>query len=147
MQKYKITNFLAVSLLCLLFATTVSVTFFKVPSCLTLISDLFDLEKAETSQLMSAYTLGGLISVVFAGFFVNKFGARNALMACIIFSALGSVLGAFAGVFGDNAHTALFVCRVFEGFLNTFTSICMPIIIVDVVDPKRVGISITLYAC
>lgn len=79
-----------------------------------------------------------------AGFLGDKFGPKKILIAGIIITFAGSLLGAFDFAFLNGNLYILLASRILEGLCYIFASICVPVFINMITDKKHVGLAISI---
>lgn len=125
----------------LLFAgTAVAMIQYKVPSIMMKLMDLFSLDAAAVSWLMSIFTLTGIFAAFPAGMLAQRFGAKRMVIASCAIAVAGSFLGAFA-----ESGLVLVASRAVEGVALAFLTTCAPIVVRQCVSSDRLSTAMGIW--
>ena len=138
-QKYQ--SFILVSIVLLLFGTTIATAQYKIPSIMPFIMDQFSMDGNAASWLMSIFTFVGIVLAIPTGALAKKFGPKIMLFAAMIIMLIGALVGAFSG------NSALLIAsRGIEGVSLIFVTICGPLAVQKYVAPEKVGSATGIWA-
>lgn len=123
-----------VSLSVLAVGITMAMVQYKVPTIMTSIMGLYDMDAGAASWLMSIFTLMMVFSAIAFGALSQKVSAKWIIAGATALIVIGSLIGAWApdGVI-------LLVSRALEGIALTAMTTCGPIVIQQCVRPERIG--------
>lgn len=100
--------------------TMISIGVSSVAPSLPVIGRYFALERIETSLIITAFTLPGLIFLPLVGYLADNYGRKLILIPCL----LGFALAGTGCAFADNFEMVL-VCRVLQGLFGApFGMLC-----------------------
>jgi MFS family permease len=140
-KKARYQNYVLVSIILLVFGTTIATAQYKVPSVMPLIMGQLSMDVGTASWLMSIFTFVGIVLAIPTGALAKKFGPKPMLLAATAIMLVGSVFGAFCG-----SGVLLIVSRAIEGIALIFTAICGPLAVQRYVAPEKVGSATGIWA-
>lgn len=122
-------------------AMCVSISQFKIVPLLGEIAQNAGITMAETSWLMSVFTIAGIVLAIPAGGLIAKFGPRKVFIAVVAAMICGNVIGAFS--LGN--YTLLLLSRVIEGCSFAFVSIAGIVFINMWFPDKNTGLFVGIF--
>lgn len=137
--KYQDATF--IGLILLLLGSSVVMHLFKIPMIMGEVATSVGMALENGANLMSAFTLPGIFLAIPSGIIASKYGSKTAIVIATICVALGSFLGSFAVAGG-----LLLTSRVIEGIGYILISIAGPLLVVQYVEPARIGFVMGLWA-
>ncbi|MDR1603366.1 MAG: MFS transporter [Gracilibacteraceae bacterium] len=140
-QTNRYQNYLLVTFVVMLTATTIALHQFKVPTIMGEIAANLRMTEATAPWLMSIFTFVGIFIALPTGSWVQKFGPKAMLIAAAAFAAAGSLLGSLAATGG-----VMLVSRGIEGVGFIFATVCGPLAISRFVEPAKMGSAMGIWA-
>lgn len=123
-----------------LIATAVTMAQYKIPTIMTDIMAIFQIDAGTASWLMSIFTFVGIVVALPAGFFIKRFGPKTIIVVAAIINIAAQLVGAVA----PNV-SVLLVTRAFEGVALVFVVASAPLVIQACVDPAKNGTAMGIY--
>lgn len=114
---------------------------FKIPPIMPVLIDVFGLDLTQAGLLMSIIAVVGLFLALPAGILLQRFGARALGVFALGCMALGSAIGAMAGV-----YPTLLGSRLIEGIGIGLVGVVAPATIAMWFPPARQGIPMGIWA-
>lgn len=140
-NKIKYQNATFIGLVLLLVGSSIVMHLFKVPMIMGDLAASVGMAPGTEANLMSAFTLPGIFLAIPAGIIASKLGSKTTIIIATCCVALGSIVGSFAGT-----ATMLLTSRVIEGIGYILISIAGPLLVVQYVEPSRIGFVMGLWA-
>lgn len=134
-------NYLFVSLIIMLTATSVAAHQFKVPTIMGEIAGSLSMTESAVPWLMSIFTFVGIFLALPTGGLTQRFGPKNMVVAAAICVAIGSIIGTFA-----TTGNMLIFSRGVEGIGFIFATVAGPAAIARYVEPSRLGSAMGIWA-
>lgn len=134
-------NATLVGLVLLLVGSSIVMHLFKVPMIMGDVAASVGMAQESGANLMSAFTLPGIFLAIPAGMIASRFGSKTTIVIATCCVALGSLVGSFAAT-----GNMLLVSRVVEGIGYILISIAGPLLVVQYVEPARIGFVMGLWA-
>ena len=113
---------------------------YKVPTILSSLMALFDMDAEAASWLMSIFTLASVFAALPSGLLAQRFGAKNMMVAALGIAVTGSCIGLAAG-----SSAALVASRAGEGVALTILTTCGPLVVRACVDSDKVGTAMGIW--
>ena len=113
---------------------------YKVPTILSSLMALFDMDAEAASWLMSIFTLASVFAALPSGLLAQRFGAKSMMVAALGIAVTGSCIGLAAG-----SSAALVASRAVEGVALTILTTCGPLVVRACVDPGKVGTAMGIW--
>ena len=120
---------------------TMALMQYKTPTILIPLMELFGMDAAEGSWLMSIYLLVGAIMSIPVSLLCQKIGPFKVTLCATVCAVLGSLLGAFT-----TSYPLLLISRGMEGMGQCACAVIGPVIIESCVNPQRVGTAMGIWA-
>ncbi len=119
----------------------VSFSQFKIVPLLGQISEMLSITPAETSWLMSVFTVAGIILALPAGGLVAKYGPKKVMTAVMIAMICGNIMGALC----IGSYPLLLVSRIIEGCAFAFVCVAGIVFINMWFPDKTTGIFVGIF--
>ncbi|BAE86570.1 MFS transporter [Desulfitobacterium hafniense] len=139
-QAKKYQNYLFVTLVIMLTATTIAGHQFKVPTIMGELATSLNMTSS-ASWLMSIFTFVGIFLALPAGSMAQKFGPKAMIVCAALFAAGGSLIGSLAP-----SGSLMIASRGIEGIGFILATVCGPLAIARFVEPSKIGSAIGIWA-
>jgi MFS family permease len=133
-------NYILVGIVALLVGISVAMVQYKIPTIMAQIMQLFSMNAAAASWLMSIFTLVGVFVALPASGLANRIGPKKPMLIAALFVVLGSIIGLLAQV-----SWVLILSRAIEGVALTIVTTTGPILVQRCVDPKKIGAAMGIW--
>ncbi|WP_251213163.1 MFS transporter [Adlercreutzia murintestinalis] len=119
----------------------VSLSQFKIIPLLGQISEMLGITYAETSWLMSVFTVAGIILAIPAGGLVAKYGPKKVILVVMIAMICGNVMGALC----IGSYPLLLISRIIEGCAFAFVCVAGIVFINMWFPDKNTGLFVGIF--
>lgn len=140
MTKCRYQNHLIVGVSVLAVGMAMAIVQYKVPTILVNVMEMYGLDGAGGSWLMSIFTLMTVFTALVCGALSQRFSPKLLIVIATAFIVAGSALGAFAP-----SGAVLLVSRGLEGIALSMVTTCGPIVIQRSVDPRKIGSTMGIW--
>lgn len=137
----KYQNYLLVTLVLMLTATSIAAQQFKVPTIIIEVAQSLNMNSPSIPWLMSIFTFVGIFLALPTGGLAQKIGPKAVLIGAAICVAVGSIIGSFS-----TSGSMLILSRGIEGIGFIFATVAGPLAVARYVEPSKIGSAMGIWA-
>lgn len=137
---FKYQNPILLGIVLLFAGIAVALIQYKIPTIMTSIMSLFNMNATLASWLMSIFTFVSIFVAIPAGSLAQRFGAKKMMIVALGIAVLGSVIGLCARI-----SAILIISRAVEGIALTILTTCGPIVVQKCAKPERIGTTMGIW--
>ena len=139
-EPFKYQNPIMLGIVLLFAGIAVALIQYKIPTIMTSIMSLFNMNATTASWLMSIFTLVSIFIAIPSGSLAQRFGAKKMMIVALGVAIFGSLIGLCAKV-----SAVLIISRAIEGIALTILTTCGPIVVQKCTKPNRLGTTMGIW--